>query len=58
MEKQSNVTGCCTRKPLEWHIALSVSYLLIVKHILPVDLMTGSILIGYLSIKQQVAQKC
>ena len=26
MEKLSNVTECCTRKSLEWHIVLSVSF--------------------------------
>ena len=51
MEKLSNVTGCCLRKPLEWHIVLSVSYLLIVKHILPADLMTESILTGCMNMK-------
>ena len=51
MEKPSNVTGCCTQKPLEGHIFLSVSYLLIMKHILPVDLMTESILIGCMNMK-------
>ena len=33
------------------HIVLFVSYLLIVKHILPVDLLTGSIFIGCMNMK-------
>ena len=38
-------------EPLEWRIILSLSYMLNVKHIFPVDLMTKSILIGCLNTK-------
>ena len=51
MEKLSNVTGCCSRKPLEWHIVLSVIYFFFMKHILPVDLITESISIGCMNMK-------
>ena len=39
------------RKPLEWHIVLSVNYLLIVKHMLPEDSIIESILIGCMNTK-------
>ena len=51
MDKLSNVTECCTRKPPEWHIVLFVTYLLIVKHILPMDLMTESMSISCMNMK-------
>ena len=58
MEKLSNVTGCSTMKPLKGRIVLSVSYLLIVKHILSMDLMTRSILIGCMYMKTAIHTEC